>query len=592
MQIKNLDIQIKAENIMRAADCRPNSPAYPFVLAEYEKYSGAAKVSVSLSAWIDIDEAALLCSVIISAGETISALSSKLFAEGRATAGLLVSVTGDEYVFEADKAVSDIIKKECARRGLGVKRRLEAPVDMPLERQREIIKRTGADVSLTEGFQFRPEKTIGYILELTRDSAVFNAQHDCSKCTVRDCPRRVKDVGSSFEVLSEHGQAAAYQGCALCVDIGTTTIAGTLIDNGMEIQVFRSLNPQRRFGADVLSRIEAAERGRLRELHQLIVFELMKFVSQAKKAPDKIIISANTAMVHLLMGWSCSGLGAYPFSPVSLETVNTDLKALGGNIDIPVTIIGGISAFVGGDISSGIYSCGITEKKELSLFADLGTNAEMAVGNSERLLVTSAAAGPAFEGGGISCGCGSVPGAVCGVDLKSGELRTIGNKTPSGICGTGIIELVSELLDADITDKTGLLCDKYFESGYPVTENISFTQKDMRALQTAKSAVISGIETLLLEYGASMDDIETVYLSGGFGNGLDLSKAENIGLLPRGTAEKAVVLGNSSLGGAVKYSGDDSAEDAISRIKAISTDILLGENEYFSKRYIENMSFM
>ena len=592
MLIKDLDIQIKAENIMQTADCRPDSPAYPFVLAEYEKYSDAVKDSVSLSAWIDIDEAALLCSVIISAGENISALSSELFAEGRAMAGLLVSVTGDEYVFEADKAVSDIIKRECARRGLGVKRRLEAPADMPLERQREIIERTGSDVLLTEGFQFRPEKTIGYILELTRDSAVFNAQHDCSKCTVKDCPRRVRDFGSSFEVLSEHGQAAAYQGCALCVDIGTTTIAGTLIDNGTEIQVFRSLNPQRRFGADVLSRIEAAERGRLSELHQLIVFELMKFVSQAKKAPDKIIISANTAMVHLLMGWSCSGLGTYPFSPVSLETVNTDLKALGGNTAVPVTVIGGISAFVGGDISSGIYSCGMTEKKELSLFADLGTNAEMAVGNSERLLVTSAAAGPAFEGGGISCGCGSVPGAVCGVDLKSGELRTIGSKAPSGICGTGIIELVSELLDSGITDKTGLLCDKYFECGYPVTESISFTQRDMRALQTAKSAVISGIETLLLEYGASMDDIETVYLSGGFGNGLNLSKAENIGLLPRGTAEKAVVLGNSSLGGAVKYSGDDSAEDAISRIKAISTDILLGENEYFSKRYIENMSFM
>lgn len=592
MLIKDFDIKIKTENIMRAADCRPGSPAYPFVLAEYEKYSEAAAKAVSLSAWIDIDEQELLCSVVISAGENISVLSSELFAAGKATAGLIMSVTGDEYIFEADKAVSDIIKKECAKLGLGVKKRLEAPSDIPLEKQKEIIKRTGADISLTDGLQFRPEKTMGYVLELTRDAHVFNAQHDCSKCTVKNCPRRVKDAGGKFDILSDHGQTAVYQGCALCVDIGTTTIAAVLIDKGREIQVFRSLNPQRRFGADVLSRVEAAERGRLKELHQLIVFELAKFVSQSKKTPDKIVISANTAMVHMLMGWSCSGLGAYPFSPVSLETVHTDLKALGGSMEIPITIIGGISAFVGGDIASGLYSCGMTDKNVPALFADLGTNAEIALGNAKRLLVTSAAAGPAFEGGGISCGCGSVPGAICGVDLKTGSIRTIGDKPPIGICGTGIIELVSEMLDLGIADKTGLICKEYFETGYPVAKDIKFTQKDMRAFQTAKSAVISGIETLLNEYGITIDNIKTVYLSGGFGNGLDLAKAENTGLLPKGTAEKASVIGNSSLGGAVKYSGEKNAESAIKHMKTISDDILLGKSEYFSKRYIENMNFM
>lgn len=596
MHITQFDFQIKTENIMRAADCRPDSPVYPFVLAEYEKYKDTAEAAISLSAWIEFDESKRLCYVLITAGEAISTLSTELFANGNAMAGILVSAIGDEALFQADKIISEKIKVLCAAKKLGIQKRLEAPIDFPLERQQEMIAATGAPITLTEGFQFSPPKTMGYLLEITDNRSIFNAQHDCSRCPIKNCSRRTRDFqDSEFDILSDSNTPTSpISGNVLCIDIGTTTVVGTFFKNGVEAGSFRTVNPQRRFGADVLSRIEAAERGRLKELRQLIVFDLLKETESLCKdqLPDQILIAANTTMAHLLMGWSCSGLGKYPFSPHSLETIHCSLKDLGGKTEIPVTILGGISAFVGGDIVSGIYACEMAKHPKISLFVDLGTNGEIALGNQEKILVTSTAAGPAFEGGGISCGTGSVKGAICGVDLHTQTLTTIGNSTPIGLCGTGIIELVSELLDAGIADRTGLLCAPYFEQGYPVTEQISFTQKDMREVQTAKSAVLSGIATLLHEYGISMNEVETVYLAGGFGYGLNLMKAEKIGLLPHGTSQKAQILGNSALGGVLKYASDPNADHEIEHIKAISTDIVLGQNEYFAKQYIENINFV
>ncbi|HIT85436.1 MAG TPA: DUF4445 domain-containing protein [Candidatus Ornithomonoglobus intestinigallinarum] len=591
MVLKDLDIKITPENVLLNAGCTTKSRSYEFILDEYKKIERDIADAAEPRAWVSLDEDEMRIYVIITAGEKISGLSSALFGENRAAAGLLASTAGDEYVFETDRAAAEIIKKECAKRGFGVKRRLEAPEDMPLQRQREIIDRTGADVSLTEGMQFIPEKTVGYILELTSDKSVFRAQHDCSKCSVKDCPRRVRGDAGSFSILSAADLETTYGGCVLCVDIGTTTIAAALLDGGIMLQSFSALNPQRRFGADVLSRIEAAGRGHLKELHKLIVFTISDFAARSKRPPQKIIVAANTAMAHMLLGLDCSGLGQYPFKPAVTDTVTTTLSALGGGADIPLTVIGGISTFVGGDITAGLAACGLAGGTKLSLFIDLGTNAEIALGNSEKLLVTSAAAGPAFEGGGISCGCGSVSGAVCGFDIKSGAVRTINGAPPRGICGSGITELVSELLDGGIIDKTGLFNKKYFETGFPVTENITFTQKDMRAFQTAKAAVRAGAETLMREYGITADDISSVYIAGGFGSGLDIKKAENAGLIPKGLSEKASAAGNTALKGAALLSGDG-AESFAKRIKAISTDILLGENEYFSKRYIENMDFL
>ena len=575
---------------MRAADCREGSAVYPYVLAEYEKYLPEAQKAAEVGAWVVFED--MRCYVVITAGDGISRLCTELFDKGEATAGLLVNTIGDEYVFRADELVSEWIKAECAKRGVGVKKRLETPVDIPLEVQREIVEKSGCGLTLTDGMQINPQKSLAYMLELTEDTGIFKAQHDCSKCTVKNCPRRTRPFkAEEFNVLAEYGNENDVKRIdnALCIDIGTTTVAFSYIKNGKQCGEYRTVNPQRSFGADVISRIEAANRGRLKELRRLIVFEILKGMKIAcgGENPSRIIIAANTAMVHMLLGYSCTGLGAYPFSPVTLDTENTKIAELG---NIPVTVIGGISAFVGGDIVSGIYASKMAESGELSLLADLGTNGEMALGNSEKILVTSTAAGPAFEGGGISCGTGSVDGAVCGVDLDGGVIRTIGDKKPCGICGTGIIELIAELLRHGIIDKTGLLSERYFDGGYPLTDDIRLTQQDIRAVQAAKSAVFSGIKTLLHEYGEEPNDVKNVYLAGGFGHGLNLKKAEKIGLLPEGAAEKAKILGNGALAGAVRLAADGG--EGISRIKEISSDVLLGGSEYFSKLYIENMEFM
>lgn len=415
---------------------------------------------------------------------------------------------------------------------------------------------------------------------MNTEKTLYCMGRNCKHCSEKNCPRRSALINDNMQILSEHRETTTSD--VMCVDIGTTTIAMT--GGG---GVYRAVNPQRCFGADVLSRIQAANTHSLDKLKELITSEIlrgMKFI-YGDTVPKEIIVSANTAMVHFLMGWDCSGLGQFPFTPISLDTQKTELA---GNI--PMTVIGGVSAYVGGDIVSGIYSCGMAESEDISLFVDLGTNGEIALGNCNKIIATSTAAGPAFEGGEISCGCASVSGAICGIDGEN--IKTIDNAPPIGICGTGLVEVVYELLQRGISDKTGLLNEKYFENGYTVTDKIKFTQMDMRQVQMAKAAVAAGIEILLEEYKITMNEVKNVYLSGGFGFGLNLKKTEGIGLLPKGTTDKAIVLGNSSLDGAIKYSLDAHAEEKIKKIKAISTDILLGGNEYFSQRYIENINFI
>jgi uncharacterized 2Fe-2S/4Fe-4S cluster protein (DUF4445 family) len=307
----------------------------------------------------------------------------------------------------------------------------------------------------------------------------------------------------------------------------------------------------------------------------------------------KVIIAANTTMVHLLMEYSCAALGEYPFKTEHLGTIKTTFdnvtKSKCKSID--TVIYGGISAFVGGDIVSGLYMCDFDRADKINMFIDLGTNGEMAIGNKEKIIVTSAAAGPAFEGGKISCGTGSVDGAICGIDLKTGTVKTIGKKTPVGLCGTGIIELTAELAREKIIDETGLLSDEYFDGGYKVTDNIVFTQQDIRQVQMAKSAVRAGVEVLAKEYGASLSDIDTVYLAGGFGFGLSVEKAAVMGILPREFVGKTETLGNSSLGGCVKYCSADDADDRIEHIKSISDELSLGNADGFEEMYLKYMNF-
>lgn len=569
----------KAE-ILRAMHCEEGDAIYESVSRQldglYERICRAVRPRASIA-----DEGDTLYAVL-TVGAEISELSDSLFAQGDGIGGLIANTAADCALFAADTLLGEKIKPICAELGKGVGKRLAAPDDFPLSMQAEILKKAPLDnVSLTDGLMLSPVKSMCYTLELVSDKKIFNAQHDCSKCPSRDCPRRTAPYAGRFEIVSDFEYEPS-TATGVCVDIGTTTMAAIRLENGKLTAAHSEVSRQRRFGADVLSRIDAANRGRGAELRAAAEFQLKSSIAAVGARPgDKVIAAGNTAMVSLLKGYDCSKLGRYPFAAESLEMTES----------CGASLVGGISAFVGGDIVSGLYMCGFDTSEDVRMLIDLGTNGEMAIGNRHGIICTSAAAGPAFEGGRISCGTGSVEGAVCAVTISddgAAVCDTIGGKRPIGICGTGITELAAELLKHGIVDETGRFSEKY-RDGYRLAKDVVFTQSDMRELQTAKAAIRAGIELLLECSGADETDIKTIYIAGGFGKRLNIKKACAIGLLPPRFLGRYRAVGNSSLGGCVKMleHGFDGAE----YIRHISRDFPLAEHERFSEIYLDHMNF-
>lgn len=307
------------------------------------------------------------------------------------------------------------------------------------------------------------------------------------------------------------------------VDVGTTTIAMQLHDvTGSVEDHFAQVNPQIKYGADVLSRIEAArEPETAEELHRMIRDVLKQGFEQFQRRLAEgeclfAVIAANTTMTYLLMGYDVRELGQAPFTASHLDAVFTEIAG------VDCLIVPGLSAFVGGDIVAGMLACDMWETDEMTLLIDLGTNGEMVLGNRERMIACATAAGPAFEGG-----------------------------VNRGVWGTDMIRLLEKLLQENIMDETGLLADPYFDTGVRVGD-VCVTQESIRAVQLAKGAIRAGLEILTKKYGITFDAIDRVVLAGGFGYYLDPKSAATIGLLPKGLAGKAVAGGNTALAGALK----------------------------------------
>ena len=315
----------------------------------------------------------------------------------------------------------------------------------------------------------------------------------------RDCAAMHNREGAA-KIWGHSGK----QRCGAAVDIGTTTLAATLYDltERKRIAAASSVNHQRAYGADVLSRIQAANEGAAEELRLSICRDidalLAGLVADAgipDDAVEELVIVGNTTMCHLLRGLSCAGLGAAPFTPEDLslwEGSDAEL-ALSDRWSVSVTILPGISAFVGADIVAGIYALEMDRKKN-ALLLDIGTNGEMAAGGADGFLVTSAAAGPVFEGGNISCGVAGVPGAVTSLVLerdpaaiggiRTVELSTIAGETPIGLCGTGIIDAVGEAVRLGLIDENGTFEEPWFTDGMPVAEGrFRFRQEDVRQVR-------------------------------------------------------------------------------------------------------------
>ena len=414
----------------------------------------------------------------------------------------------------------------------------------------------------------------------------------------------------------------------VALDIGTTTIAAAFLQKGNDgknnVVLKRTImNHQRMLGADVISRIQAANSGREEELRRLVSNDIKSLIDGF--LVKRMIISGNTTMLHILTGDSCEGLGMAPYTPKRLSYSDYSLQDLvkeEPDGDANCELFSGISAFVGADIVSGMYSLSfdsIPEAKRYMLI-DLGTNGEIALADSERISVCSTAAGPVFEGGGISCGMSGVEGAIEHITLnREGveaaesdgkkdtvniirELRVIGDVEPVGICGSGVMELVSELRRVGIIDDTGLLKDEFFEKGVSLysrnesggsEKDIFFMQDDIRAVQLAKAAIRSGIDTLLKTHGCCPEDIDTVYLAGGFSEHLDMEKVKYLSIVPKEFVDKGICrcVGNTSLKGCEMALSDSDYRKKMNSIIKRSTEVKLAETDMFGEAFLKAMNF-
>lgn len=346
----------------------------------------------------------------------------------------------------------------------------------------------------------------------------------------------------------------------LAVDIGTTTIAMQLVNgaDGTVLGTYTCMNPQRSFGLDVVSRINAGNGGNAQCMKEMVWTVLENGMASFSQKPSCIVIAGNTTMTYLLLGHSTEGLGHSPFCAEYTKREELEWKG------IRTIVLPGISAFVGGDIVAGLYALGLHKTDKPWIFLDMGTNAEMVIGGLGKIIGTAAAAGPAFEG-----------------------------NSAGGAAGSARIKGIARLLKSGEIDESGLLQEPYFEQGIE-WDGIKIGQKDIRDIQMAKAAVRAGIYFLMERFGLSdYEQIERVYLSGGFGFHLDKRAAVTLGLIPAGLEEKITAAGNTSLAGAVKYGRKllEEKEDDLSEIIEESEIFYLAEQKNFEGVYIGFMDF-
>lgn len=379
----------------------------------------------------------------------------------------------------------------------------------------------------------------------------------CGRCAPGGRPEReMKVITASFCLP---GETAAPQGQELAIaDLGTTTVAMEWYDSqGKKKGEYMRRNPQSVFGADVISRIQAAEnpilRRQMQQLARQTLTEGLEHFWQQGGQPEKLVVAGNTTMTYLLTGHDPASLGAAPFTA---EYLDEEELTVGG---IPAVTLPGLSAFVGGDIVAGIIACGMDRTEEVTLLVDLGTNGELALGGRDKMICCSTAAGPAFEGG----------GDIWGADMTA---------------------MTARLLELGLVDETGLLAEPYFEQGITISD-VRITQGQIRQFQMAKAAVCAGIHVLADAYGLTdLGQIQRVYLAGGFGYFLDVEAAIALGLLPQELSGRVSAAGNTALAGAWLYAADPQISGRAAELRRRVQVMNLAEREDFGSSYVRYMN--
>jgi len=446
--------------------------------------------------------------------------------------------------------------------------------------------------------------------ELLTDNGAYvehlcGGKGSCKKCTVyvdgkselsclytveRDITVRIPDRSEMISVSGAKESGELTKNLCLCLDIGTTTLALALVslDGKQIIKVLTKTNPQRAFGADVISRIDFCTKNGVQSLFEAVRDAVNEMIDEMMKlymlsAISEMFVSGNATMLHIFFGVDCSSMGVAPYTPSFTDEKSVKGESLGINKIDTVRSLPSISAFVGADIVAGMNYIGVPPENKYSLLVDLGTNAEVVLFNEDRAYATAAAAGPCFEGANISCGMSAVNGAIS-VYHSDGSYEVIGDNEPSGLCATGLVDLIAYLVKNEIIDESGFMEDEEFR----VAESVTLTQKDVREFQLAKSAVLSAVICLIKRAKITFDDINALYVAGGFSASIDSSNAAFVGLVPKEMLDKLVPVNNSSLLGTVKYSIE---KNDLAVFTQNSEYVDLSKDPMFSELFFENMVF-
>lgn len=400
----------------------------------------------------------------------------------------------------------------------------------------------------------------------------------------------------------------------VALDIGTTGLSAYLVDleNGNVLNRVSALNPQTEYGGDVLSRITFSMKKKdgIDILSKCIRDELNRIIKKLtykKYSPCsiyRIMIAANTTMLHLFLGISPDSIAKAPYRAVFLDELNLKARELDIHINEEgiLTLIPSVSSYVGADITAGIIATDFHNRNYPAVFIDIGTNGEIAAISNGKMAASSTAAGPALEGMNISCGMRAEEGAIESFDIDDNfnlTYSTINNKSAKGICGSGLIDIAASLVKRNVILSTGRfnkelqnkLKDRIRDKKFYITDNVYISQKDIRQIQLAKAAISSGITMLLNQINISIESIEEIVIAGAFGYHINPESIKEIGLIPKGFNHKITFVGNSAVEGAKIALINENKLSEMSTIKNNIKIVELSTRDDFQDHFVKALNF-
>lgn len=504
-----------------------------------------------------------------------------------------------EFLFEAGKSVMDVLVENGvyinnACNGNGTCGKCQVKIDGQVCLSCEIFPEEDITIQLLEKEKKHKVLTSGYVPEFDFEPQVNLA-----------------------------GEGPKY---GVAVDIGTTTVAAALVDmrTGEEVAQASDINPQKIFGLDVLTRItyevNNPEEGKAK-LQQTIVQGLNEMIDQmcsdagaSRKDIYEICVAANCTMLHTLLGVDATPIGIAPYTPVFVEAQKLPAEQIGISLadEAVLYCLPSVSGYVGADIVAGAYVCALDKAQENVLFIDIGTNGEMVLSKKGEMVSCSCAAGPALEGMNITCGMRAADGAIEDLTITEDgvKLAVIGDKEAEGLCGSGILAVIKELVRCGFLKKNGAFIqkDSLDESDYRYDmirldgkkrefvvkggdNPIIVTQGDVRQVQLAKGAILSGVKAMLSEAGMEMGQVDKVMIAGQFGAHLPAESIVGTEILPEELKEKIVYVGNSSKTGAYMALMSGKVKADMERLASEIAYIELAETEGYERLFAECINF-